>query len=68
MLATCVIHGNEDVDVVVKLNGSMEFGARGAVFELVGSLMAIRSELNARAPSSCNCPRSSSALFAPGSL
>ena len=40
MLATCVIHGNEDVDVVVKLNGSMDFGTRGAVFELVGSLMA----------------------------
>jgi hypothetical protein len=40
MLATCQIHGDEDVDVVVKLNGSMDFGARGAVFELVGSLMA----------------------------
>jgi hypothetical protein len=40
MLATCLTHGDEDVDVVVKLNGSMDFGVRAAIFELVGSLMA----------------------------
>jgi hypothetical protein len=32
--------GDEDVDVVVKLNGAMDFASRSAVFELVGSLMA----------------------------
>jgi hypothetical protein len=42
MLATCVTHDNEDVDVVVKLNGSMDSGTRGAIFELVGSLMACK--------------------------
>ncbi len=42
MLASCVKQSNEDVDIVVKLNGSMDGGTRSAVFELVGSLMAAR--------------------------
>jgi len=50
MLATCLTHGNEDVDVVVKLNGAMDLGARSAAFELIGSLIATRLGID--------CPRS----------
>jgi hypothetical protein len=39
----------EDVDVYIKLNGSMDFGTRGALFELVGSLMASKLGID--------CPR-----------
>ena len=39
MLTTCSGRGS-DVDAVVKLNGRMDFGVRGAVFELAASLMA----------------------------
>jgi hypothetical protein len=49
MLTTCVTQGDEDTDVVVKLNGEMDFGTRGAAFELVGSLMASRLGID--------CPR-----------
>jgi hypothetical protein len=35
-------HSDQDVDIVIKLNGAMDFGLRAAVFELVGSLMASR--------------------------
>lgn len=48
MLATCETHDDKDVDIVVKLNGGMDFGTRGAVFELVGSLMA--SQLGIECP------------------
>lgn len=50
MLATCLTHGDEDVDVVVKLNGSMDFGSRGAVFELVASLMATKLKIECPTP------------------
>jgi hypothetical protein len=49
ILTTCVTHDDEDVDVVVKLNGGMDFGVRGAFFELVGSLMASKLKIE--------CPR-----------
>jgi hypothetical protein len=49
VLTTCVTHDDEDVDVVVKLNGGMDFGTRGAVFELVGSLIASKLKIE--------CPR-----------
>jgi hypothetical protein len=49
ILTTCVTHDDEDVDVVVKLNGGMDFGVRGAVFELIGSLMAAKLTIE--------CPR-----------
>lgn len=48
-MTTCVDSGDEDVDVVVKLNGGMDFGMRGAVFELIGSLIASKLKIE--------CPR-----------
>lgn len=49
IISTCLTREGQDVDVYLKLNGAMEFGTRGAAFELVGSLMAIRLGID--------CPR-----------
>ena len=50
MLATCLTHGDEDIDVVVKLNGAMDFGVRGAIFETAASLMASRLGIECPTP------------------
>jgi len=56
MLATCSGRGT-DIDVVVKLNGAMDFGVRGAVFELTASMMASRMGID--------CPRPFIVRFEP---
>jgi hypothetical protein len=40
MLATCMGIAGDDFDVVIKLNGALDFKTRGAVFELAASMMA----------------------------
>jgi hypothetical protein len=50
MLATCIAPGDVEVDVVIKLNGAMDLGVRGAVFEIAGSLMARKLGLGCPTP------------------